>query len=476
MNKENFISIDEIIDNYLNKEYDDKLNIIRKLSRDVTYNDDYQVKVVNKNLLIVIIKDLNNEIKNKSIESQLTYARLFFMFLHNELGNESSIQIKIFKQIFEDNFMILKEVYDNFKKDLKVQKFLLGIIYKLFLLNTKILNLYLSEEHYNLFIDIINNIDYNPKNPEERDNKEINDWINLIFEYILKNEEKCQKLNNQSLFSKMINYKDKNINLIILEIIRDIIDYAKDKKILLISTKHIPILCNLIEKTLNNINEIIKENDILRDYEKISLENINFINDNKIIICLTDIFSVILTTDDLNNEDYRKVSFDNLNKESLYLKIIEILKQTDELYDKIFFRSKGLKSDQMKNIPILSQKNYFYGLQTNLMKFLSNFAYKNEHTKNFFIDKPEYFYYLLNHMKMDKCNPLKKEWTVLLIKCLCENCYKIQKLIMDLKPIEMDPLLKDYIINKGKQKLNFVNEGEKEINFSYLTKKENNNE
>ena len=431
---------------------------------------------MNKNLLIVIIKDLNNEIKNKSIESQLTYARLFFMFLHNELGNESSIQIKIFKQIFENNFMILKEVYDNFKKDLKVKKFLLGIIYKLFLLNTKILNLYLSEEHYNLFIDIINNIDYNPKNPEERDNKEINDWINLIFEYILKNEEKCQKLNNQSLFSKMINYKDKNINLIILEIIRDIIDYAKDKKILLISTKHIPILCNLIEKTLNNINEIIKENDILRDYEKISLENINFINDNKIIICLADIFSVILTTDDLNNEDYRKVSFDNLNKESLYLKIIEILKQTDELYDKIFFRSKGLKSDQMKNIPILSQKNYFYGLQTNLMKFLSNFAYKNEHTKNFFIDKPEYFYYLLNHMKMDKCNPLKKEWTVLLIKCLCENCYKIQKLIMDLKPIEMDPLLKDYIINKGKQKLNFVNEGEKEINFSYLTKKENNNE
>ena len=476
MNKENFISIDEIIDNYLNKEYDDKLNIIRKLSRDVTYNDDYQVKVVNKNLLIDIIKDLNNEIKNKSIESQLTYARLFFMFLHNELGNESSIQIKIFKQIFENNFMILKEVYDNVKKDLKIQKFLLGIIYKLFLLNTKILNLYLSEEHYNLFIDIINNIDYNPKNPEERDNKEINDWINLIFEYILKNEENCQKLNNQSLFSKMINYKDKNINLIILEIIRDIIDYAKDKKILLISTKHIPILCNLIEKTLNNINEIIKENDILRDYEKISLENINFINDNKIIICLADIFSVILTTDDLNNEDYRKVSFDNLNKESLYLKIIEILKQTDELYDKIFFRSKGLKSDQMKNIPILSQKNYFYGLQTNLMKFLSNFAYKNEHTKNFFIDKPEYFYYLLNHMKMDKCNPLKKEWTVLLIKCLCENCYKIQKLIMDLKPIEMDPLLKDYIINKGKQKLNFVNEGEKEINFSYLTKKENNNE
>ena len=472
MSKDNFISIDYSIENYLNTKYDDKLNLIRKLSKDVTYNDDYQVKVANKNLLGIIIQDLYNEINKNKIESQLTYTRLFFMFFHNELGNESTIQLKIYKKIFEENFNLLKEIYNTYKSDLKVQKFLLGILYKLFLLNTKILNEYISEEQYNLLIEIINNIDYNPKNPEDNDNKEINDWIHIIFEYILKNEEKCLKLNNETLLSKMINEKEIGKNLIILEIIRDIIDYAKDKKILLISTKHIPILCNLIVNTIENLNKIIKENDILKDYEKISNENIDFINDNKIIICLTDIFSVILTTDDLNNEDYRKITFDSLNKDDLYLKIINILKVTDELYDKVFLRSKGLKSNEIQKVPILSQKNFFYGLQTNLMKFLSNFAYKNEHTKNFFINKPEYFYYLLNHLKMDKCNPIKKEWSVLLIKCLCEDCFKIQKLIMDLKPLEMDPLLKDYIINKGKQKVNFANEGEKEINFNYLTKKE----
>jgi hypothetical protein len=35
----------------------------------------------------------------------------------------------------------------------------------------------------------------------------------------------------------------------------------------------------------------------------------------------------------------------------------------------------------------------------------------------------------------------------------------------------MDPLLKDYIINKGKQKVNFENSNEKNIYFDMLQKK-----
>lgn len=57
-----------------------------------------------------------------------------------------------------------------------------------------------------------------------------------------------------------------------------------------------------------------------------------------------------------------------------------------------------------------------------------------------------------------------------MIKSLCENCYQIQKLIMDLQPVEMDPLLKDYIINKGKQNIR-MGDKEKEIYFSTLNKK-----
>ena len=67
MSKDNFISIDYSIENYLNIKYDDKLNLIRKLCRDVTYNDDYQVKVANKNLLGIIIQDLYNEINKNNL-------------------------------------------------------------------------------------------------------------------------------------------------------------------------------------------------------------------------------------------------------------------------------------------------------------------------------------------------------------------------------------------------------------------------
>ena len=142
---------------------------------------------------------------------------------------------------------------------------------------------------------------------------------------------------------------------------------------------------------------------------------------------------------------------------------------TDELYDKIFNRSKGEKEAEKRYNIHLEASNHFYGLQTNLIKFMSNFSYQNEHAKNFFIDNPKEFYYMLNHLKMDKCNPLKYEYSVLMIKALCENCTKIQNLIRELKPIEMDPLLKDYIINKGKQKFTYA-ESEKDLYFSMLSK------
>ena len=71
----------------------------------------------------------------------------------------------------------------------------------------------------------------------------------------------------------------------------------------------------------------------------------------------------------------------------------------------------------------------------------------------------------LINMKLDKCNPFKKEWTVLFIKSLTEGNYKIQSLIEQLQPQEMDPMLKDYIINKGNIQL-----GNKEVAMDYLKK------
>ena len=180
--------------------------------------------------------------------------------------------------------------------------------------------------------------------------------------------------------------------------------------------------------------------------------------------------SVLLTTEDLNSKEYHKTIITQIDTIQIFNQIIQILKLTDVLYDKTFNRAHGEKEkEKIKNIH-LDRSNFFYGLQTNLVKFMSNFCYKNEKAKNYFIENSKEFYYMLNHLKMDKCNPVKYEYSILMIKTLCENCSKIQNLIKDLKPMEMDPLLKDYIINKGKQKVTFA-DSEKDIYFSMLNKK-----
>ena len=180
--------------------------------------------------------------------------------------------------------------------------------------------------------------------------------------------------------------------------------------------------------------------------------------------------SVLLTTEDLNNNEYRNAILTKIDTILIFTQILQILKSTDLLYDKTFNRSRGEKESEKKLNLHLEHSNYFYGLQTNLIKFMSNFCYKNEKAKNFFIENPKEFYYMLNHLKMDKCNPVKYEYSVLMIKALCEECIKIQNLIQELKPMEMDPFLKDYIINKGKQKITFA-ENEKELYFSMINKK-----
>ena len=469
-----FIPIEKEIENYVNKNYEEKLNLIRKLSRDVTYNDDYQIKINDNKFLNIILDNIYNLLNNKDIENinnHLTYTRLFFMFFHNALGNDTKIQQNIFNNIFINDYNKLTYILNIYIKDLKIQKFCLGIIYKLFFLNTFILINLLNQNHYKIFINIIENIEYNLDVKNDNDKNEINDWLNIIFEYIIKNEEQIINLNNKTFLEYiLINITNDNNNIIILEIIRDIIDFAKTKKILLISLKNLKILCDIFLNSINSFEILLNKYNLLENWEQFSnLKEVQLYN--KIFICLIDIFSVILTTDDLNNEDYRKLIFNNLNDINFLKKILKILKITDELYDKIFIRDKGIKQEDLNKIPKLNINNIFSGFQTNLLKFLSNFCYKNEYIKKYYIENPLEFYYLLNHLKMDKCNLFKKEWTVLMIKSLCENCYGIQKLIIELKPLDMDPLLKDYIINKGKQKVNFENSNEKNIYFDMLQKK-----
>ena len=480
-NSNKFIPLKEQINSYSSYSLNEKLNILRKLSRDITFNEDYQQEIIDNNFIPIILNDLNNIIlsnyndnDNKENKDYLTYVRIFFMFLHNEIGNDSIKQKSIFNQIFiqENNFLFFSKIFNKYITDLKVQKFLLGTIYKLFILNTYILTNELNKTYVDILLILLENVNYKELSVTNEDNKkdkeDINDWIHIIFTYILKNDELIKKEGNITLLNLILNHDKNNIYL---EIVRDVIEYLKQSKILLISLKNINYLCEIFSESISKLNNIITQNsnNLNENYELIS-SNIEFILVNKKIICGSDITAVLLTTEDLNNNDYRSTILTHIETISIFNQILQILKSTDVLYDKTFNRSKGEKDSEKKLNLHLDRSNFFYGLQTNLVKFMSNFCYKNEKAKNFFIENPKEFYYMLNHLKMDKCNPVKYEYSVLMIKALCEECSKIQKLINELKPMEMDPLLKDYIVNKGKQKITFA-ENEKEIYFSMLNKK-----
>ena len=477
MSDKEFTPLKEVINSYNTYSYEQKLNTLRKLSRDVTFNEDYQTQIINDKFIQIILNDIHTLIfvNNEPYEQHLTYVRLFFMFLHNELGNDSTLQKKLFEQIFKNEkfFQFFKKIVTKYIQDLKVQKFLMGILYKLFILNTYILTDELKKEHIELFINLINNINYNELTQEnnndntKKDKEDINDWIHIIFTYVLKNEEFLKNIEDgKKTFLSII----LNNNILFFEIIRDIIEYLKESKILLISLKNLNYICEIFSETIKSLYDIINDNvsNLNENFELIS-SNEKFILINKKIICGVDIMSVLLTTEDLNKDDYRKNILKKIDTKSIFDQIIKILRTTDELYDKVFNRSKGEKENEKKLNKHLESSNKFYGLQTNLIKFMSNFCYKNENAKNYFIENPKEFYYMLNHLKMDKCNPLKYEYAVLMIKALCEECSKIQGLIKELKPIEMDPLLKDYIINKGKQKVTFA-DNEKDLYFSMLSK------
>ena len=132
-NSNKFIPLKEQINSYSSYSLNEKLNILRKLSRDITFNEDYQQEIIDNNFIPIILNDLNNIIlsnyndnDNKENKDYLTYVRIFFMFLHNEIGNDSIKQKSIFNQIFiqENNFLFFSKIFNKYITDLKVQKFL----------------------------------------------------------------------------------------------------------------------------------------------------------------------------------------------------------------------------------------------------------------------------------------------------------------------------------------------------------------
>ena len=55
-NEKKYIPLKEQINSYCSYSLNEKLNILRKLSRDITFNEDYQQEIIDNNFIPIIFK------------------------------------------------------------------------------------------------------------------------------------------------------------------------------------------------------------------------------------------------------------------------------------------------------------------------------------------------------------------------------------------------------------------------------------
>ena len=473
-NKQNFKTLNEILLEYRKFSSKEKIETLRNLSKNITYNEDQQIFCFKNNFLDMILEDIDFTIKasatEESSKDKEIYVKLFFLFFHNLIIGNVEAQCKVFDDIFlkSETFEKLKNLTTQYIYDNKIKKFLLSIFFNIIFSNSKNLSR-LNQAHFDFFIMLITALKYNLSPIDlqnDKDLSEINDWVHILFKYIVKSEAiikfNCSNEDNSqskgTILYHMLNLDDKNERILMLELLRDYVDNAKDSETLYIYEENLKKIIEIFYKNVITVNTKIDSfyDSSFSNYQKLIFDNkseYTFIF--REFLCLVDILSVFLVSE--NNFYCYRNSIQNhietIYKTNNYSRLIEIfynlLSLTDVFYDNTFKRNKSLNPHEGKDVPRLEEKNILFGFQTNVMKILSNFSLKNNELKSYLINNSCVFYYFLNHMKLDKCNPFKKEWTVLFIKSTSENNLTIQNFIRDLQPECIDPLLKDYIINKG---------------------------
>ncbi len=266
------------------------------------------------------------------------------------------------------------------------------------------------------------------KENELNDYKEINQWKYVLFKYIIRSNE---SLENDKLFFnfyldcysnldpekiEIIPFSYSHDQIVIFEFIRDYLELKKDNTDVEINQVNLNLVCTTFLNNLENLNIILESfhQSLFKDYLKFDMDinhpfSINF----KLLLCLVDILSILLPI-----KEYREYIFKIFIMESVLEKCYNYLKISDYLYDTIYKRNKI--KENTEGVP---ESNIFYCFQTNIFKLLANYFFTNFEAKKYYLDEKNLirFYYLLNHMKLDRSNPFKKEWTVLVVKALCEG-------------------------------------------------------
>jgi len=480
-----------------------------------------KISQINSIFFLTALKDIKACFDSEATEAEankpnnssnnLLYLKLYFMYLYNISNSESVYKQTLFNELFqnaESNKAFYGLITSNIS-DLKMQKFTLGILHNLVFNQSLNLNeMRFIDEFIGFFCLLIDKllISYdiqrkssyssnsnteNSQQPpqEEKDLNEINDWMHLIFNLIMKADYKFSLQNCldgnvdgnfkaeiiQSLSLNLTKNENKNeiklfdvltnksivgdFYFIILEILRDCVENSKsvnNEQFFIISKSNVKTMLSLLLQNISALSATVKELIDTKNFEKMDFYAFNKLifsnkfnpnnkNDLNIksslfekltlysycdglemrkvlafkeFICLVDIFSVFLVT-----EEYRTFIFELKLEFDFFDNLYALIQSTDFIYDDYFLRYKSLKNTEKLNYDYikLNQNNVFYSFQTNVMKFLSNYAYKNEALKDKLIADPEKFLAFLNHMKIDNCNPFKKEWTILTLKSLCEG-------------------------------------------------------
>ena len=418
---------------------------------------------------------------------------LFFFYKHTTLTTKHYIHmLDIIDSVELNPVEINSDIYNKNIKHIQSITDWINIIISLFVNSTdtcnKTLNINNLQSLYfksitdacnlilNNIVDLTDkkNVSYIEDNSKYLKNDTLID--NILYSIAIENNNDAIRLNHYLI--------------ILLEYLRDVLDIQKNDNIkcfynLAITEEFAIIIIKLLALIVNNLEYCIiylKSNEYnLRLYYSYSNASINN-NENeyvkqtfKIFMLLSDIIGIIMTesllvnkliaintkTESYNNKNnYSWMAFIKyyLNEEKyicnkIVYKLINILQISDIYYDNEYNRKKGHKQNnkdtESNYINDIDTKDIMYTFQTNIMKTLCNISNKNSLIKKYFEKNKELFYYLLNHMCMDLCNPCKKEWCVLLVKTLTEDNLNIQNMINQLQPCKIDPLVKDYLLKKG---------------------------
>ncbi|EAR92917.2 spinocerebellar ataxia type 10 domain protein (macronuclear) [Tetrahymena thermophila SB210] len=139
------------------------------------------------------------------------------------------------------------------------------------------------------------------------------------------------------------------------------------------------------------------------------------------------------------NSQIQKKIFDN----GLFEEVLKLNQNLQKLNSLSFDRSQALINSKKQCLLYFSAESY-QDIFSNIMRFLSNVVHINREAQDYILQNG-YLLSCLNQTYMDETNPLQREWSVMLIRNLCDSNDEMQSAISNLKMFEFSDRTKEIL-------------------------------